>query len=151
MGGRAFANKRFSYKSLSATDNSVVSRERAQIAGMAEPEMEALDHARSLLRQRRIRDAAFPPGLFGEPAWDALLTLYIARCEGRRLSRAGLCLSLNLPPARSANWISALEASRLIEKVRLPDQSETPGICISDTGFHRVTMLMLDQEESVSN
>jgi hypothetical protein len=111
---------------------------------------DALDHARSLFRQRRSRDALFSAGLFGEPAWDLLLSLYIARCEGRCLSMLALCRSLDLPVAEAREWLGPLEASRLIQKARPAEVDEVP-ICISDTGFHTVTTMLLERSVGMSN
>jgi hypothetical protein len=37
-----------------------------------------VEEARRHYRLRRMRDQEFGPALFGEPAWDILLDLYIA-------------------------------------------------------------------------
>ena len=112
---------------------------------------DALDHARSLFRQRRTRDALFSAGLFGEPAWDLLLTLYIARCEGRCLSMPSLSRSLDLPLADARERVGALEASRLIQEARPADVPEVPLVCISDTGFHTVTTILLERPMRMSS
>jgi hypothetical protein len=44
--------------------------------------------AERLYSDRRKRDEHFPPGLFGEPAWDLLLALFIARGDGREMTLA---------------------------------------------------------------
>ena len=36
-----------------------------------------------LYEERRRRDAHFPPDLFGEPAWDLLLAMLVAREKGQ--------------------------------------------------------------------
>jgi uncharacterized membrane protein len=41
--------------------------------------------AASMLRQRRKRDACFPPNLFGEYEWDMLLVLFSAGEEMRQI------------------------------------------------------------------
>jgi uncharacterized membrane protein len=41
--------------------------------------------AASMLRQRRKRDACFPPNLFGEYEWDMLLVLFSAGDEMRQI------------------------------------------------------------------
>ena len=41
--------------------------------------------AERLYQERRRRDEYFPVGLFGEPAWDLLLSLFIAGDDGREV------------------------------------------------------------------
>ncbi|MGM3253246.1 hypothetical protein ACS22W_25800, partial [Escherichia coli] len=41
-----------------------------------------LELARRTYADRRRRDKLFQPGLFGEPAWDILLDLFISAKEG---------------------------------------------------------------------
>lgn len=114
-------------------------------------ETEALHQARSLYRQRRARDALFAPELFGEPAWDLLLTLYIARCEGHCLSMPALSLSVNLPLADASEWVRTLEASRLIQKDSPTKVNEPARVCISDAGFHTITTVLLQQPVRMSS
>jgi DNA repair protein RadC len=71
-----------------------------------------------MLRQQLIGS----PELFGEPAWDMLLDLFIHECERKRLSLSSLCVQSSIP------WSSAL---RLIKKLcdagimrRLPDPAD---------------------------
>jgi hypothetical protein len=133
-------------KALTTLDNFIGLREhKRKETDFMMPGTKALDEARSLFRQRRTRDALFPTGLFGEPAWDLLLTLYIARCEGRCLSIPKLTRKLDLRLADAREWVRALEASRLIQKGGPTDADEVRSICLSDTGFHTVTMMLLER------
>lgn len=115
------------------------------------PGTPALEYARSLFRQRRARDAIFSAELFGEPAWDLLLTLYIARCEGHWLSMPALSRSANLPLADASDLVCTLEASLLIQMERSTEASEAARICISDAGFHTITTVLLERPVGMSN
>ena len=42
----------------------------------------ALTLARTLYAERRRRDRTFPVDIFGEPSWDILLDLFVAREKG---------------------------------------------------------------------
>lgn len=53
-------------------------------------------------------------GLFGEPAWDILLDLFIAARESRRVSLANACASAAVPEASALRWIAILERRGLI-------------------------------------
>ena len=78
----------------------------------AEHELEAHKVARlvrAVLRSRRKRDTIFGQALFGEPAWDMLLELYVAERLGRNLSISGLCYSSAVPATTALRWIDRLE------------------------------------------
>lgn len=73
------------------------------------------DLARKAYADRRRR-AAIPGtvGLFGEPAWDILLNLFIAARESRRVSVANACTNASVPEASALRWIAILEKRGLI-------------------------------------
>ncbi|WP_404712640.1 hypothetical protein [Sphingomonas sp. MMS24-J13] len=72
--------------------------------------------ARHILMARRARRDHLPDILFGEPAWECLLQLYIAASERRHLS-AEQCVGLSAAPAGTARrWIKLLVAEGLAEQ-----------------------------------
>ncbi|RHW17355.1 hypothetical protein D1610_10280 [Sphingomonas gilva] len=78
--------------------------------------------ARRIYQARRERTKFFPGSddLFGEPAWDALLDLFIAGESGRETTMsdaaAGACTSAN----SAQRWIAVLEARGLVERYADP-------------------------------
>ena len=72
--------------------------------------------AERLYLERRKRDEHFPPGLFGEPAWDLLLALFIAREEGRELNLAQAYRAAGVGPGRGRALIGRMEAAGLIAR-----------------------------------
>lgn len=82
------------------------------------------DIARKAVADRRRR--AEIPGtddLFGEPAWDILLSLFIAGCEGRRLSVAAVCSTAGAPESTALRWITILEKRRMIIRESAPGRA----------------------------
>lgn len=73
------------------------------------------DLARKAYADRRRR-TGIPgtAGLFGEPAWDILLDLFIAARESRRVSLANACAGAAVPEASALRWIAILERRGLI-------------------------------------
>jgi hypothetical protein len=72
--------------------------------------------ARHLLTLRRARLDHLPAILFGEPAWECLLQLYVAESERRQLS-AEQCVGLSAAPASTAmRWVSLLIAEGLVKR-----------------------------------
>lgn len=72
--------------------------------------MTAAATARLFLDVRRERERLLGSVLFGEPAWDILLELFVAEQEGRRSSADEVIGSLPVPPDVAFRWIAAMEA-----------------------------------------
>jgi hypothetical protein len=73
--------------------------------------------ARQTYRDRRRRDAIFGDAdLFGEPAWDILLDLFIAAREGKRISITSACIGAAAPSTTALRWLNVLEREGLIER-----------------------------------
>lgn len=73
------------------------------------------DLARKVYAVRRRREAIpGTAGLFGEPAWDILLHLFIAARESRRVSLANACAGASAPEATALRWITILERRGMI-------------------------------------
>ncbi|WP_295636015.1 winged helix DNA-binding protein [Novosphingobium sp.] len=79
-------------------------------------EPQALTLARMLYAERRRRDRTFPADIFGEPSWDILLDLFVARGEGRRVPTTSACIGAHVPPTTALRWLRLLEGQGLIER-----------------------------------
>lgn len=76
-----------------------------------------VDAARMLYRARRWRDRLFgDPALFGEPGWDLLLDLYLARADGKRVPVTSACIGAAVPTTTALRWLGALEEQGLITR-----------------------------------
>lgn len=64
--------------------------------------------AASIYRLRFQRANQFDPTLFGEPAWDMLLDLFIQRVKGKRVSTTGLCLGADVPHSTGLRHIERM-------------------------------------------
>ncbi len=73
------------------------------------------DLARSHYRDRRLRAQMFDDSaLFGEPAWDLLLDLFIAARERKRVPVTSACIGAAVPTTTALRWLSILEARGLV-------------------------------------
>lgn len=71
--------------------------------------------ARQTYALRRKRAAIFGnPDLFGEPAWDILLDLYIAKGEGKQVSVSSACIGSAAPPTTGLRWLGVLADEGLV-------------------------------------
>nr|WP_255476835.1 MULTISPECIES: winged helix DNA-binding protein [unclassified Novosphingobium] len=52
--------------------------------------------------------------MFGEPAWDILLDLYIAHKRGTELQVSSVCLEAGVPSTTILRWIARLEREGLL-------------------------------------
>lgn len=75
----------------------------------------SLRKAQMLYGARRRRDAACPiKGLFGEPGWDILLDLFIAREKRTPLQVSSVCAGASISSTTILRWIARLEREGLI-------------------------------------
>lgn len=75
------------------------------------------DIARLCYSRRRLRAKVFEdPDLFGEPAWDLLLDLFVAAREGKRVPVTSACIGAAVPTTTALRWIAMLEARGLVVK-----------------------------------
>jgi DNA-binding MarR family transcriptional regulator len=80
-----------------------------------EPAM-LLPLVKEILRSRRQRDSLFGTELFGEPAWDILLELFVAEQTYRKLSVSSVCLASAVPPSTAIRWIERLESAGWVRR-----------------------------------
>ena len=88
--------------------------------------------ARRLLRERRSRERMLDGVEFGEPAWDILLTLYIAYHEGKLVSITSLCVAASVPATTALRWISTMEARGQLRRHRDPIHKRRMYMSLSD-------------------
>ena len=73
--------------------------------------------ARAIYRSRRQRARIFQSDdLFGEPAWDMMLDLFIAEAEGKPLSITASCIGSAVPSSTALRWLVMLEKRGLVER-----------------------------------
>lgn len=112
----------------------------AKLAQFTEaPRSEAIVRARAHLDARRARARFLPIDLFGEPAWDLLLDLFIAGEEGKGVSITSACIASGVPSTTALRWIGVLEERGLI--ARVPDPEDGRRIYVSLTELSRNAML----------
>ncbi|WP_066528250.1 hypothetical protein [Erythrobacter sp. CCH5-A1] len=81
----------------------------------ARPARSRLALARKAYALRRKRASLFGnPDLFGEPAWDILLDLYIAAGEGKNVSVSSACIGSAAPATTGLRWLGVLADEGLI-------------------------------------
>jgi hypothetical protein len=64
--------------------------------------------AEDIYRIRSTRADILDPELFGEPAWDILVDLFIQESKGKRVSVTSSCIASRVPPTTALRWLSIL-------------------------------------------
>ena len=87
--------------------------------------------AQALYKTRRVRARHFDDNIFGEPAWDMLLDLYVHSNSGHRTSVKSLCLASHVPETTALRWIGLLVDAALV--FREDDESDRRRVFLSLT------------------
>lgn len=95
--------------------------------------------AERLYDERRRRDEYFPQGLFGEPAWDMLLALFIAREEGREMGIAEACEASGVSIRAGRALIAKLESRELLVRQRSQIDRRRYSVYLTDYAIERLT------------
>lgn len=92
--------------------------------------------ARQVYGNRRRRTALFGNGeLFGEPAWDILLDLYIAHAENKPVSVSSACIGSASPPTTGLRWLGVLAENELILREHDPEDQRRVLVRLTDRGI----------------
>lgn len=92
--------------------------------------------AREIYSTRRRRSAIFGnPELFGEPAWDILLDLYVADVEGKPVSVSSACIGSAAPPTTGLRWLGVLAEQDLILREHDPDDQRRVLVRLTESGL----------------
>lgn len=95
-----------------------------------------------MLRERiaaRARRASYlPVDLFGEPAWDMLLDLALAKIEGTDVSITSACIASGAPPTTALRWIGRLVEEGLAERLPHPRDGRVDHLRITDRALAAV-------------
>jgi hypothetical protein len=96
--------------------------------------------AERLYAERRKRDEYFPLGLFGEPAWDLLLALFIAQDDGRHFTLDEAYQAAKIEPREGPVLIERLIAAGLVTR----SHNRGNAILLTDHGSDRLSDYLAD-------
>lgn len=100
--------------------------------------------ASSIYASRVRRAELFSPSLFGEPAWDMLLILFVGKGKSERLSTSVLCSRANTPHATGLRWIERLQKQGLLSRERDSADSRVMWVDLTSTGSSLMRRYVLD-------
>jgi hypothetical protein len=92
--------------------------------------------ARKAYNLRRKRAALFGnPDLFGEPAWDILLDLFIAHGEGKPVSVSSACIGSASPATTGLRWLGVLADEGLVVRENDPEDNRRVMVRLTRAGL----------------
>lgn len=95
--------------------------------------------ARATYRERRRRGEVFDdPALFGEPAWDIMLDLFIAAKERKRLPVTSACIGAAVPVTTALRWLTVLEDKGLIVRENDAADARRVFVRLSTDGYEKM-------------
>lgn len=97
--------------------------------------------AAAILELRRRRDAQLG-NLFGEPAWDILLGLYVAAWKGRKIAASAVGLEAAIAPTTALRCLATLERYDLVKREPDCGDQRRVWILLSPRGIDRIERLL---------
>lgn len=96
--------------------------------------------ARRLYFGRRLRPRIFEDeALFGEPAWDILLDLFIAEAEGKTLSVTAACIGAAVPTSTALRWLAILETRGYVRRENDTTDARRVFLRLTSVGYTKMT------------
>lgn len=110
-----------------------------------ESERESLRIAVALYTLRRKRDKVSEnENLFGEPGWDILLDLFIARCRRTEIQVSSVCLDAGVPSTTILRWIARLEREGLIYRIADSSDARRRYVRLTDDGHAMMRRILAE-------
>ncbi|HKC03979.1 MAG TPA: hypothetical protein VKC17_11845 [Sphingomicrobium sp.] len=109
------------------------SREGDQATSPAQREI-LREHARQIRAARDLRQECFDRNIFGEPAWEMLLALYVIDGEQRRLSTRQVARLASLSLTTTLRWLDYLQEQDLVLRQPNPFDHRVVYTELSDKG-----------------
>lgn len=91
--------------------------------------------AKEELDERLKRNEFFDPDLFGEPAWDLLLDLFVSRVHGKKISITSACIGSGVPPTTALRWIEVLGSRGLLSRSSDEFDQRRKFVSLTDDAF----------------
>ena len=97
-----------------------------------------ISRLQEIVRFRRRRDEVLGAALFGEPVWEMLLDLLIARLLNKRVSVSSLCIASHAPESTALRHIHRMIDAGLVDKVDDPSDGRRSLIMLSREGYRKL-------------
>ena len=106
----------------------------------AEPSLVAF--ARQLQGLQRSRAGHLGGDLFGDPAWDILLDLFISHHEHKRLSVSAVCIGVSGSSATALRYLALLQVTGLVSRTQDASDGRRSYVDLTPIGLSKLKMLL---------
>jgi hypothetical protein len=103
---------------------------------------QAAQLAASILRFRRFREKVLTPDIFGEPAWELLLEVFVADAAGEPITARMVAERREASPAVLSRWLKHLTVQGLI--VGDGDGDVDDELTLSGIGMEQIETVLLE-------
>ncbi|MGU3389188.1 hypothetical protein [Sphingomonas sp. M1A8_2b] len=103
---------------------------------------QAAQLAASILRFRRFREKVLTPDIFGEPAWELLLEVFVADAAGEPITARMVAERRGTSPAVLSRWLRHLTVQGLI--VGDGDGDVDDELTLSGIGMEKIETVLLE-------
>ncbi len=93
-----------------------------------------LDLAKRALFERQQRSTHLTKAIFGEPAWDVLLVLYIADSVGGKQTIGNIASLVDVPVSTVVRWVRQLERESLVRREPHPHDRRMVFVRLGERG-----------------
>jgi DNA-binding MarR family transcriptional regulator len=105
--------------------------------------------ARRILALRRARISILNKSMFGEPAWEMLLELYVNKDYGARLSVGRLSELSGAPATTALRWLDYLEKEKLVAREPNPTDRRTEFVELTEKGCSAMEQYLSETLETL--
>lgn len=103
---------------------------------------QAAQLAASILRFRRFRGKILSPVIFGEPAWELLLEVFVADANGEAITARMVAERSGGSPAVISRWLKHLTVQGLV--VGDGDGNVDDELTLSGSGMEKIETVLLE-------
>jgi MarR family transcriptional regulator, temperature-dependent positive regulator of motility len=98
--------------------------------------------AKALYAERRQRASYLPANVFGEPGWDMLLHLYVAKSDGGTVTVRAACFAADVPEAAALQALDHLQALGMTRRIQTSGEEIENGVELEESAFNQLTKLL---------
>ena len=110
----------------------------SNLSGASDP-IALAARAKRLYQERRLREKFFRNAdVFGEPAWDILLDLMIAKCLNKQISVTSACIASSAPLTTALRWIGAMVDGGLITRTSDEHDRRRAFVQLTENGYSMI-------------
>lgn len=95
--------------------------------------------ARQVRTRRELRRNHFDKELIGEPAWEMLLDLYLAKVESEQVTVSSICDRSHASQTTARRYLDLLKLKGLVDVFPFCTEKDDAPIELSSKGFHAIS------------